>query len=271
MVLVDCFTFYNELDMLKYRLGLLNDIVDYFILVESTHTFAGHAKPLYYSQNSAEFKQYNSKIIHIVVDDMKHLHPHINYSRNEQWLNEYHQRNCIDRGLSMLNLNSSDLVMISDVDEISNPDVLKRLKNCGLSGYSDPLSLVLDLYYYNLNSFAGSNWTLSKILTYGKYRELNRTCNDIRNLGTGMVPSAGWHLSYFGDEHMIRNKIINFSHQEFNSDNYTDLDKIGQKITNAKDLFGRTSCGLHRRSYTSPDQLPPKFLDYMSKYVRLQE
>ena len=35
---IDCFTFYNELDMLTLRLNELSDFVDYFVLVESTHT-----------------------------------------------------------------------------------------------------------------------------------------------------------------------------------------------------------------------------------------
>ena len=35
MKIIDSFIFYNELDLLEYRLSILNDLVDYFILVES--------------------------------------------------------------------------------------------------------------------------------------------------------------------------------------------------------------------------------------------
>ena len=31
----DCFTFFNELDLLKIRLELLEDVVDYHVIVES--------------------------------------------------------------------------------------------------------------------------------------------------------------------------------------------------------------------------------------------
>ena len=41
MKIVDCFIFYNEIDMLLYRLEILNEYVDYFILVESKYTFSG--------------------------------------------------------------------------------------------------------------------------------------------------------------------------------------------------------------------------------------
>ena len=41
MKIVDCFIFYNEIDMLLYRLDTLNEYVDYFvvIVVRSGHEF----------------------------------------------------------------------------------------------------------------------------------------------------------------------------------------------------------------------------------------
>ena len=44
MKIVDCFIFYNEIELLNYRLNILYDIVDYFIIVESTSTFTGYKK-----------------------------------------------------------------------------------------------------------------------------------------------------------------------------------------------------------------------------------
>ena len=37
MKIIDCFTFYNELQLLEYRLSILYDVVDYFIIVEANH------------------------------------------------------------------------------------------------------------------------------------------------------------------------------------------------------------------------------------------
>ena len=42
MKIIDSFIFYNELDLLEYRLSILNEYVDYFILVESSYTFTGN-------------------------------------------------------------------------------------------------------------------------------------------------------------------------------------------------------------------------------------
>ena len=65
MKIIDCFIFYNELDLLTYRLNLLNNIVDYFIIVESTHTFIGKEKICFFSENKHLFENFTNKIIHI--------------------------------------------------------------------------------------------------------------------------------------------------------------------------------------------------------------
>ena len=123
--LVDCFTFYNELDLLEYRLNLLYDTVDYFILVEATLTHVGKPKELYYNQNKERFKQWSDKIIHIVVDDFPFNETNINCLNNDQWKNEKFQRNCITRGLKKINI---DLLILSDVDEIPDPSLLQKIK-----------------------------------------------------------------------------------------------------------------------------------------------
>ena len=98
--MIDTFIFYNELDLLEYRLHLLNEYIDYFVLVESTHTFVGNKKELYYNNNKERFKKYNDKIIHIIVDDMP-IKSKITENKSI-WDNEFHQRNCIQRGLDKL-------------------------------------------------------------------------------------------------------------------------------------------------------------------------
>ena len=46
MKVVDCFTFYNELDLLEMRLEEMYDIVDNFVIVEATKTFVGKEKKI---------------------------------------------------------------------------------------------------------------------------------------------------------------------------------------------------------------------------------
>jgi beta-1,4-mannosyl-glycoprotein beta-1,4-N-acetylglucosaminyltransferase len=51
MKIVDCFTFYNELDLLNYRLSILDPYVDFVVLVESKYTHSGMKKELFYENN----------------------------------------------------------------------------------------------------------------------------------------------------------------------------------------------------------------------------
>ena len=66
----DCFTFYNEIEMLHVRLEELYDFVDYFILCEAPLTFRGKTKNLFYEENKKMFEKYNDKIIHIVDNEI---------------------------------------------------------------------------------------------------------------------------------------------------------------------------------------------------------
>ena len=50
-MLYDCFTFFNELDILEIRLNEMAPVVDRFVLVEARKTFQGADKPLYFEEN----------------------------------------------------------------------------------------------------------------------------------------------------------------------------------------------------------------------------
>jgi beta-1,4-mannosyl-glycoprotein beta-1,4-N-acetylglucosaminyltransferase len=263
MKFVDCFIFYNELDLLEYRLAVLDSIVDYFVLVEATHTHTGKEKPLYYEQNKSLFEDYASKIIHIVVDDFPYKYPDIDCSKNQQWVNENFQRIAIDRGISKLSLNDDDYILISDLDEIPNPSILKVIKRDNKN--FDMYSLSQDFYYYNLNSKMNSTWYDARICSYKYYRQ-NRNCQTIRTTRCNFIENGGWHLSYFGDAQFIQNKIQHFTHQEFNSDTYTDLSMIKNKIQQGQDLFNRDETKIERISVHENKNLPPFYKKYLTKY-----
>jgi beta-1,4-mannosyl-glycoprotein beta-1,4-N-acetylglucosaminyltransferase len=69
-MVIDCFIFNDELPMLKFRPKELNDVIDYFVLVESVATHPGIPKPLYYRDNQHLFNEYKYKIQHVIVDDV---------------------------------------------------------------------------------------------------------------------------------------------------------------------------------------------------------
>jgi len=228
-MVIDCFTFYNELKMLLFRLEYLWDTVDYFVIVEATVTQMGHPKPLYFGDNSTMFEKYMSKIVRVVVDDMP--------QGPDPWVRERFQRNCIDRGIQRLSLSDDDLIIISDADEIPNKHTLRKLTiSDGLHG------LEQHLFYYNFSGrFENVVWRHAKILKYKTYVEKGRLPDNMRmNFSpVSWIANGGWHFSYFGSPEFIANKIKNCSHQEYNSPEYTDIDKITKRIQNRQELFCR--------------------------------
>ena len=233
--IVDTFIFYNELKMLKFRLTELYDVVDHFVIVESTHTHSGKEKELFFEKNKEDFIKFKDKIIHIVVNDM----PNNGYS----WDNENHQRICIDRGIKKLNLDKNDIIIITDCDEIPNVKTLSHLKKTGIG--EQIYSLHMEMYYYNLECRGKDYiWTHPKLLTYQKYQESNNP-QDIRMGPAHGINNGGWHFSYFGDIDFIKNKIQNFAHQEFNNPKYLDNKKIEEQIRNCDDLYFRNNRKMH--------------------------
>ena len=81
--IIDCFTFYNDVDLLIYRLNLLYDIVDYFIIVEASLTDSCNGQKMCFKENEKLFEKFKDKIIHIVIDNAN-----IDISKNQQFVNE---------------------------------------------------------------------------------------------------------------------------------------------------------------------------------------
>jgi beta-1,4-mannosyl-glycoprotein beta-1,4-N-acetylglucosaminyltransferase len=107
----DCFTYFNEDQLLKLRLETLWESVDYFVICEATRTHTGKEKPVNF--NFKKFEKYKSKIRYLLIDSYP-------FETEDPWVYENYQRNYLMNGLN--DASDNDWVMISDLDEIPNPD-----------------------------------------------------------------------------------------------------------------------------------------------------
>ena len=256
MKVVDCFIFYNELDMLEFRLNELNDVVDYFILVECIKTFSNNDNELYFENNKNRFSKFLDKIIHIIVKD--------NIPQTSSaWDREEYQRYCMDEGIKKLSLNSDDIIIIADLDEIPDSKTVLNIKNNnGLDGI---YYLEMDFYYYNITCKNNAKWVKPKILNYGSYIKYN---NPHVIYGTyfeehvATIKNGGWHLSYFGDVEFIKNKIRNFSHQEYNNEHILNDERITKQIQNCSDLYERPTDTFKFINVNDNTYLPYKYEEF---------
>jgi beta-1,4-mannosyl-glycoprotein beta-1,4-N-acetylglucosaminyltransferase len=270
MKIIDSFIFYNELELLKYRLAILNDYVDYFVLAEATYTFSGIKKPLFYNENKEMFKEYEHKIIHVIVDDVP-IKEEVHDDRS--WLNEYFHRNAIARGIHQLSLTAEDCIFTSDLDEICDPEIMKKLREGTLEYDKYALNrLELDMYYYNLNCRVSGGWHGLKLFTFASYMLNQLTFQDMRTWEwkhpVRIIPKGGWHLSYFGNADYIVNKIKHFAHQEFNKDRYTNKEIIEKVVDACEDILFRDGFKLTKVPIAENTYLPPKYDIYLKNFIR---
>jgi len=244
----DCFTFFNEIDILKIRIEELKDVVDKFILIEANKTHSGKEKPLYFQDLKNEFDISQDKILAYTVDDI----PDIDHSlpvEKQRLPSEIHQRNCIYKALqqleSNLECNDNDIILISDVDEIPRKDKVIESIKLILEENHDYIVFVQDLYYFNFNTLV-SNWWCGTIAC--KYKQLKEftahqirlsdqpgtRCAFINSTRQFIYPyllKGGWHFSYFGGSDSVRYKIQNFSHGESDDSAVKGIAKIDSNVS----------------------------------------
>ena len=237
----DCFTFFNELDLLELRLEELYNHVDYFVIVESDHTFTNIPKPYIFKQNIHRFSKFMDKIRYIRIKSLGDSDP---------WTNERYQRNAVIRGCA--GASENDIFMISDVDEIPRPSVVNYIRN---SDY-DMYAVHLPFFFYKFN-FVSINpvcyrpifiATKMSIATELGAQNIRRRCGDptsrcggehftftpykYKNYSYKNIHHGGWHFSYLGDNEFVKRKFVSFSHASEQNPDYVNAFNMESEIYN---------------------------------------
>lgn len=245
-MIYDCFSFFNELDLLEIRLNTLDKVVDKFILAESPLTHTGNPKPLYYAENKERFAKFNDRIVHVVVDDFPTM-PNDMPVREKAWTRENWQRNAIVRGLPK-DIKDEDILLISDLDEIPSPEYVQKAT-------SNPIGVTrLDLkaycFFINLRNVSYPIWNNgTRVLTWRTFNDpktyVNSNYTECCIAAVNQGPSAtrvrflkpdrifkpaGWHFSYLGGVEAIQRKMKSIAHTEFDTDERTSLENIRNRL-----------------------------------------
>ncbi|MBE8952692.1 MAG: hypothetical protein SR1Q7_06070 [Quinella sp. 1Q7] len=198
MKIYDCFTFYNEFELLELRLKALWDVVDYFVLVEADRTHTNKPKPFYFYEYQDDFKEFLPKLRFIPA-----YLSNLPYKGTGDWSIENFQRNAIMNGL--VDAQPDDLIMISDMDEIPEPDVLKNLDKTPLIDHEDvnaldmlnigwELAMSQKFFYYYFDLISKVSWqgtTLIKRSRLKTPQHLRLRRNKVSRVGGG-ITSLTW-------------------------------------------------------------------------------
>jgi len=195
--------FFNELDLLEIRLNELSEVVDYFVLCESSTTHSGKSKPLYYAESKERFSAFNDRIVHLICDFPEVLPK----AADDSWAREYYQRSIMTSALT--SIANDDIVMVSDLDEIPNPKVVKDI----IANMLYPCVLDFSIHYLY------ANWRAAGDMQ-GTVIQAKKNIVDIQHMrelrgSLPRIPNAGWHLSYMGGIDSAFKKLESFAHTEF--------------------------------------------------------
>ena len=234
MKIFDCFMYFDEELVLDLRLNILNEYVDYFVIVESKYTHKGEYRNLRFDKQ--KFKKFEKKIIYLVYDEHpKEIENIFNNDNDDEKSRKYilnalrrenSQRNFILNGLKTAEKN--DYILISDVDEIPN------LVNTQLINIKEKIIFFKqDMFYYKFNlKLPNLKWTGTKACKkkylkspqwlrnikdkkYPFYRLdiyfSNNKYNDVK-----IISDGGWHFSNIKTAEQIEHKLKSYlHHREF--------------------------------------------------------
>ena len=284
MKIFDCFMYFDEEVVLDLRLNMLDQYVDYFVIVESIFTHKGDKRELKF--NSRNFDKFKKKIIYLVYDQepkeiqqvlendneaeksSKYIH-NANYRENGQ-------RNFISSGLK--HAQNDDLILISDVDEIPN---LENLTNKKIT--DEIILFKQDMFYYKFNLklpnliWSGTKGCKKKYLKspqwlrnvkdkkYSFFR-LDTYFSEKKYINLEFIDNGGWHFSNIKTAKEIEHKLKSYLHHREFDVNPMTANEIENIIVNKKAIYDLTvdktvnKIGNGNKLEKYPLQKLPKFL-----------
>lgn len=246
----DCFTFFNELDMLEIRMSILDPHVDFFVICESRKTFSGKDKPLYYDDNKERFAKWKDKIIHLV-------------EKGRDFPNAFNaaafQKDGIRKALARWYKPADDaIIYFGDVDEIWKPQDIQDDKVYNLRQLN---------YCYYLNNRSSEQWVGTVVGRWGTIK--TNTLNYWRATHTNELDDGGWHFTNMGGAEQIRKKLEAYDHQEYNTDDVKG--RIEERMASGQDYVGRGRDwrGVPFEMWTDESELPAYLLENKERYKHL--
>jgi len=266
MKLYDSFMYFDEDLVLDLRLNILNNYVDKFVIAEATKDHTGKDKKLNFNINN--FSKFKNKISYIIVEDMPTNLKFYKKNWPVHHLRDQHQRNALARGYE--DSNDEDLIMISDIDEIPDPNKIKifDVKNKYACFIQKNFQSKI-----NLLNISDKNWMGTKIIK----KKYIKSPQWLRNIKTAkpsfwkfykprqpqLIYDGGWHFSFLKNPKGISKKIQSYSHSEYNKSIYTDEKKIAERINNRIDIFDRN---FKYAKIDMDDTFPKYILENINKY-----
>ena len=234
----DLFMINTELEWMEVRIGELASEVDYFVVLESKVDFKDRPKPLYVQENWHRFAKWHHQIIHHVLNTTDNPMG----KKSDPWGREHFSRNAMLTQVfptlsGPAQPHMGDVIVVSDVDEIPRPEIIKSLRNCQ---FPRRLTLRTTYYRYSFQWLLREEEWIHPQATYWKGNETVRPEALRMGKKDGEVLHAGWHcsscLSTFKE---MAKKIDSFSHNELNRPEFKNPKNMLKRVREGRDPYER--------------------------------
>jgi len=271
--------------ILDIRLNVLNEYVDYFVIVESKYKHNGDIKKKKF--DIEEYQKFKDKIIYIYLEKeptglILIKTDEVEYIKNENilhntYLRENYQRNMIFDGLS--SADEDDFIIVSDIDEIPN------LKDINFKKEKNKIFIFKQkMFYYKLNLFYKElAWTGSKACIKNKLKSpqwlrnikskkyslwrLDVLFSNNKYINIKFVDNGGWHFTNMKSPEEIFDKLKSFLHNvDFKLSGLT-LNDIKKMVNEKKILYDHFADQKKINRWDSKVVLSPLSISSLPDYI----
>ncbi len=296
--IVDAFLFGGEKDIFCARINYLKNSVNYFLAIESNSTFTGNKKDLTLKNiinlNFPDIKDrifvYENKqkilnikdLIRINYYPFKKDSPNIKtilrkYKEQKVKsyiaLNEGFQRELINHAIKKLHLKESDILLISDLDEIPSKTFIKKASiiEKDFIFYAHMNQYLFNTEFSLKEKWIGTVALRSNLLKTNSVHNLRFMLKEFnkKTLPYKLIPNSGWHLTSFGNIKQIQKKISSWGHQELNT--IINRNLLRYRVRRGFDIFSRNKIIKFEKTNRDIPSNIRKFFnkeDYFINYIK---
>ena len=276
--------FFDEEMMLDFRLNVMNQYVDKFVITEAKYMHSGKPKKLLFDIN--KFSKFKDKIIYNVIEEepsnIERLDKTDNANiRNIKLINNSNRREHYQREMAKKSLDEAepdDIILINDIDEIPN------LENINFNNIREKIIIFKqNIYCYKFNlHYENFFWHGTKACKK-KYFISPQWLRDVRHKKYPLwrldilfsknkfnnihyIENGGWHFTNIKSPQDIQEKFSNFLHHaEFEETGY-NLNDLKKMIEENRILYDLT---IDQRSFKwkGIKKLKKVDLSLMPKYL----
>ena len=106
--------------------------------------------------------------------------------------------------------------------------------------------------------------------TISKYKYVKQfSCEQIRMKSFVAIANAGWHFSYCGGSKSIQQKLKSFSHSEYSSDEYANIEHLDRVLNENVNIFNKSIKDDRKYEEITFPRYPQWLVDNQHKYKHL--